>query len=106
LVEGHGDLRPEHVCLGSTPRIIDCLEFRADLRWLDPLQEIAFLAMECARLGAPAAIERILFGHYVNRTDDAPSPVLIDFYKAIGAFIRARIAILHLQDEPVRDPAK
>jgi aminoglycoside phosphotransferase family enzyme len=46
------------------------------------------------------------FGHYVNRTDDAPSPVLIDFYKAIGAFIRARIAILHLQDAPVRDPAK
>ncbi|HEY1260481.1 MAG TPA: hypothetical protein VGF34_14630 [Stellaceae bacterium] len=61
LVEGHGDLRPEHVCLGSTPRIIDCLEFRADLRWLDPLQEIAFLAMECARLGAPAAIERIFW---------------------------------------------
>jgi aminoglycoside phosphotransferase family enzyme len=32
--------------------------------------------------------------------------VLINFYKAIGALIRARIAILHLQESPVRDPAK
>jgi aminoglycoside phosphotransferase family enzyme len=50
VVEGHGDLRPEHVCLGSTPRIIECLESRAELRLLDPSDELAFLAMECERL--------------------------------------------------------
>ena len=27
IVDGHGDLRPEHVCLGDPVRIIDCLEF-------------------------------------------------------------------------------
>ena len=27
VVEGHGDLRPEHICLGPVPQIIDCLEF-------------------------------------------------------------------------------
>jgi uncharacterized protein len=32
VVEGHGDLRPEHICLGPEPQLIDCLEFRADLR--------------------------------------------------------------------------
>jgi len=32
--------------------------------------------------------------------------VLIAFYKAIGALIRARIAIMHLQERPVRDPLK
>jgi uncharacterized protein len=105
VVEGHGDLRPEHICLGSTPRIIDCLEFRADLRVLDPVDEIAFLAMECERLGA-GSIERILFYRYYPRTGDCPPPVLIIFYKAIGALIRARIAILHLLGSPVRDPSK
>jgi aminoglycoside phosphotransferase family enzyme len=31
---------------------------------------------------------------------------LINFYKAVNALIRARIAILHLRETPVRDPAK
>jgi uncharacterized protein len=105
IVEGHGDLRPEHVCLGSPPKIIDCLEFRAELRYLDPVDELAFLAMECGRLGAPG-IGQILFYRYSRRTGDCPPPVLIPFYRAIGAMIRARIAILHLRESPVRDPEK
>jgi uncharacterized protein len=35
-----------------------------------------------------------------------PAPVLISFYKAMCALIRARIAILHLQEVLVREPAK
>ena len=105
IVEGHGDLRPEHICLGPAPRIIDCLEFRRDLRCLDPVDELAFLAMECERVGV-RGIERVLFWHYCRRASDCPPPVLIAFYKAIGALIRARIAIMHLQERPVRDPLK
>jgi aminoglycoside phosphotransferase family enzyme len=105
VVEGHGDLRPEHVCLGSAPRIIDCLEFRFDLRCLDPVDELAFLTMECARLGA-RGIGDVLFWHYCRRTGDYPPPMLVAFYKAVGALIRARIAILHLVESPVRDSAK
>jgi uncharacterized protein len=105
VVEGHGDLRPEHVWLGPSPLVIDCLEFRTDLRCLDAVDELAFLAMECERLGA-AGIGRILFDRYRRRTGDNPPLALINFYKAINALIRARIAILHLQETPVRDPAK
>lgn len=32
VVEGHGDLRPEHIWLGDEVRVIDCLEFNAKLR--------------------------------------------------------------------------
>jgi aminoglycoside phosphotransferase family enzyme len=105
VVEGHGDLRPEHICLGSTPVIIDCLEFRADLRFLDPLGELAFLTMECDRIGV-RGVGQILLHRYCLRTHDLPPPELMTFYKVIGAFVRARIAILHLQESPVRDPAK
>jgi aminoglycoside phosphotransferase family enzyme len=105
IVEGHGDLRPEHICLGPAPRIIDCLEFRYDLRCLDPVDELAFLAMECERLGSYTT-GRTLFHHYCRRTGDCPPPLLIAFHKAVGSQIRARIAILHLQEAPVRDPVK
>jgi uncharacterized protein len=105
LVEGHGDLRPEHICLGPVPQIIDCLEFRADLRFLDPVDELAFLTMECERMAAHS-IGQVLFRRYRLRTNDSPAPMLINFYKRIGALIRARIAIIHLQESPVREPAK
>jgi len=105
VVEGHGDLRPEHICLGPTPQIIECLEFRADLRFLDPVEELAFLTMECDRMGA-GSIGPVLFRHYRLKMHDSPSPVLLSFYKGIGALIRARIAILHLWESPGRDPAK
>jgi uncharacterized protein len=105
IVDGHGDLRPEHVWLGPQPLVIDCLEFRADLRRLDPVDELAFLAMECDRLGA-AVIGPILFHRYRLRTGDDPPRALIWFYKAVSALIRARLAILHLQERPVRDPQK
>jgi len=105
VVEGHGDLRPEHICLGPVPQIIDCLEFRADLRSLDPVDELAFLTMECERIGAQS-VGQVLFRRYRLRTHDSPPPELATFYKVIGALVRARIAILHLQESPVRDPEK
>ena len=51
VVDAHGDLRPEHIWLGKEPRIIDCLEFNVKLRANDPFDEIAFLTLECERLG-------------------------------------------------------
>jgi aminoglycoside phosphotransferase family enzyme len=105
IVEGHGDLRPEHICLGPVPQIIDCIEFRADLRSLDPVDELAFLVMECDRIGA-RDIGPILFRRYSRRMHDFPSPALIRFYSAIRALVRARIAILHLREPRIRDREK
>jgi len=102
VVEGHGDLRPEHVCLGPDPTVIDCLEFRRELRILDWADELAFLAMECERLGSPATGATILDA-CCRHLGDAPPPSLIRFYKAQRAFLRARLAILHLRDHEVRN---
>jgi aminoglycoside phosphotransferase family enzyme len=60
LVDAHGDLRPEHICLEPRPVIIDCLEFDRGLRRLDPASEVAFLALECRRLGAAWVGSRLL----------------------------------------------
>jgi aminoglycoside phosphotransferase family enzyme len=101
LVDGHGDLRPEHVYVNGTPRIIDCLEFRADLRQLDPVNELAYVALECRRAGGPEILRQLLL-RYRARTGDKPPRELVHFYIALNATIRARIAIQHLSEPGAR----
>ena len=48
VVDGHGDLRPEHICFRDPTAIFDCLEFNAELRQVDPFDELAYLGVECA----------------------------------------------------------
>jgi len=95
IIEGHGDLRPEHVCLLDDPVVFDCLEFNRALRIVDAADELAFLAMECERLGAAHAGTRLLKG-YAARTGDAAPARLVDFYKSRRASLRARLSILHI----------
>jgi aminoglycoside phosphotransferase family enzyme len=106
VVEAHGDLRPEHVCLLPQPVIIDCLEFESDLRVLDPADELSFLSLECELAGGPAFIEELLFEIYSDRTGDRLPRRLIPFYKAFRAFLRAKIAIWHLRDRDVKNSEK
>ncbi|HEX7007699.1 MAG TPA: hypothetical protein VF274_11190 [Alphaproteobacteria bacterium] len=105
LVEGHGDLRPEHVFLGAPPAIIDCLEFDRALRLADPLAELAFLTMECERLGAAKWGELFLEIYLERAADDAPEE-LMAFYMAERALLRARLALGHLHDGVAREPKR
>lgn len=99
IVEGHGDLRPEHVCLLERPVVIDCLEFNREFRVLDVADELAYLAMECARLGAPAVGDAILAA-CCERMGDRVPPQLLGFYRAYRALVRAKIAAWHSKDVP------
>jgi uncharacterized protein len=100
ILEAHGDLRPEHICLEPHPVIIDCLEFNRNLRILDAASELSFLALECERLGAPAIGNSIL-KTYSENAGDRPSPELLAFYRTYHACIRAKIAIWHLKDDSI-----
>ena len=103
IVDGHGDLRPEHICLHPTPAIIDCLEFDKALRVLDPADELAFLALECERLG-DARVGQWFLEAYSHVTGDEPPPLLLHFYRVYRALRRARIAVAHLDDPSVPNP--
>lgn len=105
IVEGHGDLRPEHICLEDRPVIIDCLEFNRNLRIVDPASELMFLKLECERLGDPAAGE-LIFGMYCERTGDDPPDELLAFYRTYHAAVRAKVAIWHLQDHSIHHVEK
>lgn len=97
IVEGHGDLRPEHVCLESPPVVFDCLEFNREFRLVDPADELAALGMECERLEVGFVGDELLYA-YAQRTGDGPPPELIDFYRTGRAALRAKLAIWHLRE--------
>lgn len=97
IIEGHGDLRPEHIFLGTPPAAIDCLEFDRQLRLLDPADELAFLAIECERMG-DRRVGECFMSVYREMLDDAVPAVLVDFYKSCRACLRARIAVWHVRE--------
>jgi uncharacterized protein len=104
VVDGHGDLRPEHVCLLAEPVVIDCLEFDPALRLVDPADELSFLAMECERLGA-SWIGPELVGAYGEVSGDTPPAELLAFHRALRATLRAKLALWHLDGErPATEP--
>jgi aminoglycoside phosphotransferase family enzyme len=102
IVDAHGDLRPEHICVLNNPAIIDCLEFNRELRILDPVDELSFLSLECERLGSPF-IANMVLDIYSRTTHDFPPAVLIHFYKSHRACKRAKVAIRHLKDSLTQD---
>ena len=105
IVDGHGDLRPEHIWIGDPVRIIDCLEFNAQLRMVDPFDEIAFLCIECERLGAAWAGE-YLRRRMMHALHDEHADELFVFYRCHRATLRARLAIAHLLEPDPRTPEK
>jgi len=105
IVDGHGDLRPEHIFIGDDIRIIDCLEFNDRLRIVDPFDEIAYLALECERLGAGWAGAQ-LRRRMTRLLRDGPTDALFAFYHGYRAMLRARLAIAHLYEPAPRTPQK
>jgi aminoglycoside phosphotransferase family enzyme len=104
IVEGHGDLRPEHIVLERAPVIIDCLEFSRALRLVDPADELAFLALECAMLGDAEAGARIQRRYEAASGDRLPAR-LVAWYGSYRALLRARLSALHSLEPGARPPA-
>ena len=97
IIEAHGDLRPEHVCLSHPPVMIDCLEFSYELRVQDVADELAFLSLECECLGADF-VGDVIFAELERVLGDRPPPAVIHYYKAARAFLRARLCYWHLHE--------
>ena len=103
VVEGHGDLRPEHVCLNTPPVIIDCLEFNRLFRLTDPADELTFLGLECELLGA-GWIGPVLLERYRQQLGDSPPAKLLAFYRNFRACLRARLSLVHILEHDQRKP--
>lgn len=104
VVEGHGDLRPEHVYLTRPPVFIDCLEFNRELRIVDTADELAFLSLECAMLGN-GWVGALFETSYAEVTGDVIPRDVSRFHASMRAMLRARLAARHTREATYRrDP--
>jgi len=82
IVDGRGDLIAEDVfCPSDGPVLLDCLEFDDELRYLDSLDDTAFLAMDLEFLGSQEHGEFFL-KEYGRLAADPASDALAHFYIA------------------------
>ena len=105
IVDGHGDLKPEHIIIGPRLLVIDRIEFDDRLRMTDPFAEMIFLGLECERLGAAWIGPRLIAG-LEGRMGDGRPDELLRFYRCYQACLRARLSIEHLLDAAPRTPER
>jgi uncharacterized protein len=105
LVDGHGDLRPDHICFEDGVVIFDCLEFKEVLRQVDPVDEVAGLKMECARLGVEWFGTQVL-QRVISLTGQSKLGPLPSLHAARRALLRARLSLAHLLEPAPRRPER
>jgi aminoglycoside phosphotransferase family enzyme len=105
IIEAHGDLRPEHICLSPQPAIIDALEFNRELRIMDIAEELSFLDMECEMIGNTQVGEYFI-STYKKRSGDEIPDLLLFFYKAKKAFLRTYLTARHLTEAEYKGDPK
>ena len=91
IVDGHGDLLSEDIfCLPDGPALLDCLEFDDRLRYIDGIDDAAFLAMDLEYLGRKDLGDFFL-GEYSRLANDNAPRSLRDFCVAYRAVVRAKV---------------
>jgi uncharacterized protein len=91
IVDGHGDLRPEHIYLEHHPVVIDCIEYDNSLRQVDAVDDLCCLRMECQRLGHPEVGDEVMAQYKRNASDRVPEQLCL-FYMCYRACVRAKVA--------------
>ena len=92
--ECHGDLHLGNIALiDGKPVVFDCIEFNAQLRWIDVVSEIAFLCMDLAERGRADLAYRLL-NRYLEACGDYAGLRGLPFYLVYRALVRAKVARL------------
>ncbi|HKC85436.1 MAG TPA: AAA family ATPase [Blastocatellia bacterium] len=98
VVDGHGDLRCESVCVKDGDiRIYDCIEFNDRFRCGDVASEAAFLAMDLDARGRPD-LGYFFTEAYQSRTGDEEFFTLLPFYRCYRAFVRGKALSFRLNE--------
>lgn len=94
--ECHGDMHLRNlVWLENGPTAFDCIEFNADLRWIDVISEVAFLVMDLQDRQQPQLASRFL-NSYLEATGDYAGLAVMPFYLCYRAVVRAKVDALRL----------
>lgn len=92
--ECHGDLHLNNISLfDGDIALFDCIEFNAELRWIDVMSEVAFVVMDLVARGRDDLGFRLL-NAYLERTGDYAGLSVLSYYLAYRALVRAKVEAL------------
>jgi len=104
--ECHGDLHLGNMALIDervTP--FDCIEFNAELRWIDTMSELAFVAMDLQARGYPGFCWRFI-NRCLHDNGDYAGVALLRYYFVYRALVRAKVEALSVkQARPADNPS-
>jgi len=86
--ECHGDLHLNNIVADRGMALFDCLEFSAELRWIDVISDIAFLVMDYLAHGRRDLAFRTL-NRWLEGTGDYSGLAALPFYIGYRALLRA-----------------
>jgi aminoglycoside phosphotransferase family enzyme/predicted kinase len=97
--ECHGDLHLANVVqAGDRPSPFDAIEFDEALRWIDPVEDVAFLVMDLLAYGAPALAWRFL-NQWLEASGDHDGLPALRFFLVCRALVRAQVTALRARED-------
>jgi aminoglycoside phosphotransferase family enzyme/predicted kinase len=98
--ECHGDLHAGNVARwGGRLVPFDCLEFDPKLRWIDVMNDVAFLVMDLVAHECNDLAYAFL-NAYLERSGDYAGVRLLGFYAVYRALVRAMVDSLRIEQDP------
>ena len=90
VIDGHGDLRCENICLTDPVNIFDCVEFQPAFRCGDAVNDLSFLLMDLEFRGRPDLAD-VLVRRYRKAVHDPTLDVVLPFYKCHRSLVRGKV---------------
>lgn len=109
IVDAHGDLHLDHVHFSAegTINIYDCIEFNDRFRYIDWLNDVAFLFMDFDYHAhhAEGSYMRKQLLKQMNTTLTPEVRALLSMYQAYRAVVRAKVALIRAESTTTTDTA-
>lgn len=101
----HGDLHLRNICLlKGEPRLFDCIEFNEQIATVDTLYDLSFLLMDLWHRGFPQ-LSNLVLNRYLDESDDEDGFVLLPYFMAIRAAVRAHVTATQIEESGTRSDA-
>jgi uncharacterized protein len=98
--DGHGDLHCNNIVrFGGRLVPFDCIDFNARLRWIDVMNDLAFLVMDLVSRGR-SDLASALLSKYLEITGDYAGVRLLPFYAVYRALVRAKVDAIAAEQSP------
>lgn len=104
--ECHGDLHLANITMfNDKVTVFDCIEFNEPFRWIDVINDLAFLLMDLESRREPV-LANLVLNTYLEYRGDFQALPLLPLYKAYRAMVRAKIALFTMANPALSDDEK